>query len=455
MNGNIRNIRAGFVGFGEVNTPREIIERKCTEAAEQLEGLGIELVSTAPVSDVPDGSEAERAITDLGDGEFDLLVVCIAGWIPSHAVIKVTQEFSHLPMLLWGLTGYYQDGRLVTTADQAGTTALRSTFEGLDYTFKYVYSTVDGGAPLEKIGSFARACLAGDLIKHAKVGMMGYRDMNLYGTMFDGMTLKRALGVEIEFFEMLEIQQIIDRLDQKPVDDVVSMVTEKWEFEKEAERQTLETGSRIYLAVKEKVLERGYEGVSLIDVDGVKKLMNFPPSMAFMLLADDPGVCTIPENDSLGSVTQLITKYLTSQCAAYMEFYEFMKDRVLMGVPDFVPSEIVADGVKVVPTAFGGFGEGILNISRVKTGRVTLARLTDTKNGYGLHLVTGEAVEPRSWEEAGWEPPSPQLPGLEIILDTPVEEFAEKVYSQHYILSYGDNSALFVDFCRLKGIDIL
>ena len=129
-----------------------------------------------------------------------------------------------------------------------------------------------------------------------------------------------------------------------------------------------------------------------------------------------------------------------------------MEDRVLMGVPDFVPSGVVDGKVTVKATAFGGFGEGVLNISKVKTGRVTISRLNYEEGVYSLHLVTGEAVTPRSWEEAGWEPPAPQLPSLEIILDSPVEEFAEEVLSQHYILSYGDNTRLFSEACRILGI---
>jgi L-fucose isomerase-like protein len=282
--------------------------------------------------------------------------------------------------------------------------------------------------------------------------MMGYRDMNLYGTMFDGMSLKKVVGVEIEFFEMLEIVQNIKKLDSSEIDRVVDYVTGSWVFEKKAAGETLKKGVELYLGIKEKVLERGYEAVSLIDVDGVKKLMNFTPAMAFMLLGDDPGVCTIPENDALGAVTQLLTKYLTGQAAPYFEFYEFMEDRVLMGVPDFVPTEVVDGKVTVKATAFGGFGEGVLNISRVKTGRVTISRLNYEDGVYSLHLVTGEAVTPRSWEEAGWESPAPQLPSLEIILDTPVEEFAQEVLSQHYILSYGDNTRLFREACRILGI---
>jgi L-fucose isomerase-like protein len=193
----------------------------------------------------------------------------------------------------------------------------------------------------------------------------------------------------------------------------------------------------------------------LIDVDGMKKLLNFPPAMVFMLLSEDPGVCTIPENDSLGAVTQVVVRHLTGQIGAYLEFYEFMEDRLLAGVPDFVPTEVVDGEIKVLPSKFGLLGEGLLNVSKVKTGEVTLCRLTSSGNRYALHMVTGRAVEPRRWEEAGWAQPAPQLPGLEVILDTPVEDFAQKVLSQHYILAYGNQTEPLRDLCRLTGIQML
>ena len=136
---NTKKTTIGFVGFGEVNTPREIIERKCESAIATLEGLDLSLVVTPPVSDDPAGDDVRRAIHDLSAQPIDVLVVCIAGWIPTHAVIRVISEFKHLPMLLWGLAGSYEGGRLVTTADQAGTTALRKTMEDLGYRFTFIY----------------------------------------------------------------------------------------------------------------------------------------------------------------------------------------------------------------------------------------------------------------------------------------------------------------------------
>ncbi|NLA83823.1 MAG: hypothetical protein GX854_04695, partial [Clostridiales bacterium] len=69
--------------------------------------------------------------------------------------------------------------------------------------------------------------------------------------------------------------------------------------------------------------------------------------------------------------------------------------------------------------------------------------------------VTGEAVKPRSWEEVGWDQPSPQLPSIEVILDTPVDDFAQKVMCQHYIVTYGDNTAELKDLCKILNIEII
>jgi len=173
-----------------------------------------------------------------------------------------------------------------------------------------------------------------------------------------------------------------------------------------------------------------------------------------MLLSDEAGLCTIPENDVMGAVTQIIVKHLTGQCGAYFEFYEFFEKSVLMGVPDYVPAEVVEGRVKVTRSAFGGISGGLLNVSRVKSGRVTLVRLSNTGDRYSLHMVTGTA-KPRAWEEAGWEQPAPQLPSFEITLDKPVEEFAENISGQHYIIAYGDHLQLLKDFCYLKNINVI
>lgn len=451
-----RKPRAGFVGFGEVNCPRELIERKCLAARAALSARGVDLVATEPVADDPEGAQEGRARRELAASEWDVLVVCVAGWIPSHTVIDVISPFKHRPMVLWGLTGEMEDGRLVTTADQAGTASLRAPMEALGFRFTYVYDTPD--APCAAAEDVARACevaRAAALLRDARVGMVGYRDMKLHSTLVDGISLRRVVGPEIEVVDTLEIAQRMERISAAEIATVEAEVRAAWTFDRNPSSELLARPIRLYLAVMEKVRERGYGAVSVIDVDGIKKLMGFTPAGALMLLADRGGVATIPENDGLGAVTQLIVRALTGQVAAYFEFYEFMRDRVLCGVPDYVPAEVVDGGVQVKLARFGELSEGVLNVSRVKTGRVTLCRLGSVGDRYRMHVATGEAVTPQPWEEAGWERPAPQLPSLEVVLDSPVREFASRVLGQHYILAYGDQRDRLTALCGLLGIEVV
>ncbi len=451
----MRKIRAAFVGFAEVNCPRDIVLAMCADAERLLTDRGVELVRTDLVTDDPEERDVERARRELAGQEFDLLVICVAGWIPSHAVFRVIEPHRHKPMLLWGLSGKQEPDRFVTTAAQAGTTALRKPMEDMGYNFKYVINLRGAEVPIDDVMSFASAARAAALLRDARIGMMGFRDMRLYATLHDGTSLKAKIGPDIEAFEMLEMVQAMEALDPAEVARVVEDVEARWTFVKPPAAGTVERSAQLYLALRDKIRQRGYEAVSLIDVDGVKKLLKFAPAGVFMMLHDDAQICTIPENDALGAVTQLMVHYLTGQVAAYMEFYEFFPDRVLMGVPDYVPPQIVEGPVTVLPTAFGEFGEGLLNVSKVKTGPVTLARLTHRGDQYAMHLVTGTARTAGPWEEAGWTPPAPQLPSLEIALDEPMDVFAQKVLGQHYILSYGDNTQRLRDLCAVLSVSVM
>lgn len=447
-----QKIKAGFVGFGEINTPREFIIKRCADAAKALEKAGLELFITAPVSDDSLGAEPARAVNDLKKNDFDLLIICIAGWIPSWAVFSVVENFKHKPMVLWGLSGWQDGNKFVTTADQAGTTALRKPMQDMGYNFKYVVTYRGQKPDVDAVVSYANAARAATLLKNAKIGMAGYRDMRLYGTLYDGVSLKAKIGPEIEHFDLLEISQLMEKTDKKELKKIALSLKKRWKFVKEPKPGTIENSVRLFMAFKTKIQERGYQGFSFNDVDGVKKLFKFAPAGSMTLLHDEMDICSVPENDSMGAVTQLIVKYLTGQCAAYLEFYEFLENGALMGVPDYVPAEIVDGKVTVMPNAFGDFGEGLLNVSKLKTGKVTLCRLGYSGNEYTMHIITGAARTPAKWEEAGWAPPAPQLPSLEIIFDSPVEDFIQKVMAQHYIISYGDNTESLKSLCAILDI---
>lgn len=445
----------GFVGFGEVNTPRPLIDDRCDAVADKLRAAGLNLHVTAPVFDDPQGVEAQRALDELRAGAPDVLVLCVAGWIPSWAVFRVIEPLKHLPMVLLGLSGWQEEGRWVTTADQAGSTALRLPMEEMGYRFTYLVTRRGGEVPYDAVVNYCRAAEAAIRLRDAVIGMAGYRDMRLYGTLYDGLSLKREIGPEVEHFDLLELQQLMENTDPAEVNAIAAETRKRWKFLKEPQSGTMEQSVSLYLALRQKIADRGYSAFSFVDVDGVKRLMGFAPAGALTLLHDNLNIPTVPENDSLGAVTQLMMHYLTGQIAAYLEFYEFTETGAVMGVPDYVPAEIVDGDVTVLPNAFGDFGEGLLNVSSLKTGRATIARLAASNGYYYMHIMTGEARKPAAWEEAGWAPPAPQLPSIEFDFDDDSEEFIQNVLGQHYIIAYGDHRASLEALCEVLDIDVI
>ena len=446
----------GYVCFGEINTPIERLQMKHDEALAALQAKIDGIVDAGLVIDDPAYETADAAYAKLEGKDLSCLIVCVAGWVPTHAVIRVTDHFRHVPMVLWGLCGWKENGRIITTAEQAGTTALRPAFEALDYTFKYVYNIIGKEWPMEKITSYVAAACARHNLRTAKVGTMGYRDMLLYGTQYEGNSMRGQIGVEVETYEMLEMVRAIDTLEAEKIAEGVKFVKENWVFKKECDDSVIEQGVKYALAILKKIQERGWEAITLLDVDGMKKLEGFPPAMVFMLLEHYCNILTVPENDVMGAVTQLIMSYISGQTVPYLEYYEFFENSMLIGVPDYVPKAATEGDVTVLPAAFGLLNASLLNVSKVKTGYVTCARLVYLKGKYKMHVYTAEAKTPPAWNEFGWDDPAPQLPSLEVFPDScTVEEFAQNVSSQHVIVTYGNYVEEIKDFCKMMDIELV
>ena len=140
----------------------------------------------------------------------------------------------------------------------------------------------------------------------------------------------------------------------------------------------------------------------------------------------------------------------------YKEYYEFFENSMLIGVPDFVPKAATDGDVTVLPAAFGLLNASLLNVSKVKTGYVTCARLVYLKGKYKMHVYTATAKTPPAWNEFGWDDPAPQLPSLEVCPDScTVEEFAQNVSGQHVIVAYGNYVEAIRDFCNMMDIELV
>ena len=110
--------------------------------------------------------------------------------------------------------------------------------------------------------------------------------------------------------------------------------------------------------------------------------------------------------------------------------------------------------MKIRSANLGEFNTGISNVSKMKTGVVTYARLYETKGDYKLFLGKGEAMPNPKWTEAGWCDPTPDFPSVLLKPGKDMQYYMENVPGQHIVMIYGDWEEEIELFCKFAGIEV-
>ena len=440
-------LKAGYVPFGTMFYQPQRLKEISARAERELEAAGIELTRTGPV--FGEGDEPERAIRDLKSGEWDFLIANVINWVDTRGVIRVLMEFRHKPLVLYSYGGFTDGDTLISPAAGAGSTSLRYPLERWGFRFVYLYNPPDSPMDVEGIVSFGRAAQTAKLLRHARVGMIGFNDMGLYSTGFNVSTLRDKLGVEVESLDMLQLERKMQSLDPSAVAREIASVTARWEYPLgKPAPEVVERAFRMYLATVELCVEKRFSAFSYKCVDGVDLAMDVVHAVPASLVAS-AGYPYVDENDIGNLVAELMLMWMSGKQPMFLEHYEHHPEWILLGEDGYIPSDFVDGNPRIKPVQTVLLG-GIVQCSRMKTGRMTLACLSEDGDTFRMHVVTGEGRQPPQWVEMGV--PLPSWPSVRFHPDVPVRRILDHVQSQHFAVVYGDYAGELKNLCALLGI---
>jgi len=453
----MEKIKVGYVSFGTMFYEPANLKMISARAEKQLTDAGLELIRTNPV--FGEGPEPERAIRELKSREWDFLFVNIINWIDTRGVFRVLHEFRNEPMILYSLGGFTdhegkfgEKGTLISPAAGAGSTSLRFPMEQWGIKFKYLFNAPDSPMDMDGILSFAKAASAMKRLRHARLGMIGYNDMGLYSTGINPSKLRNLIGPEIESMDMLQLQRKMDAIPAQKVRDEAEKVSKNWEYPLgEPEAEVIEKAVRMYMGTVALCQEKKFDTFSYKCVDGIDLEMGLTHAIPSSLVAD-AGYPYVDEDDLGNSVAQLMLKWISGKQVTFIEHYEHHPEWILLGEDGYCPSDFIEGKpqIKYISTVLL---KGIAHCSNMKKGRMTLACLSETNQGYRMHIVTGEGKERPRWVEMGV--PLPSWPSIRFYPDVPVRQVLDHVQSQHFAAVYGTYVNELVDLCRLLNIEVV
>jgi len=439
-------LKAGYVSLGTEFYVPERLKEITARAEKQLTDAGLELVRTEPVFAL---GQEERAVRELKVQPWDFLIVNVINWIDPRAAARLLYEFRHEPLVLYSMGGFTEGDTLISPAAGAGSTALRYPLERWRVKFKYLFNGPDMPMDVAGIVKFGRAAQTMKKLRHARVGILGFNDMGLYTTGFNVTTLRGKIGPEVESFDMLQLERKMDALDDATVKAEVARITADWEYPLGKPKEAaIERAIRMALATVEICQEKHFDAVSYKCVEGIPAFLNAVHSVPSALVAS-AGYPYVDEDDVGNLVAELMLKWLSGQPVTFLEHYEHHPDWILLGVDGFIPTQMV-EGKPLVKPISTVLLDGLVFCSRMKTGRLTLACLSEDDEGYRMHIVTGEGRPPPRWVEMGV--PLPSWPSVLFYPDGAVRSILDHVQSQHFAAVFGDYADELVDLCYLLEI---
>ena len=444
----MENLKAGYVAFGTMFYEPHKLKDISNKAELQLREAGIELHATDPV--FGEDKEPERAIQELKKSEWDFLIINIINWTEPRGVFRVINAFRNEPIVLYSFGGWTdENGVLISPAAGAGSTALRYPMEQMGFKFKYLYNGTDMPMDVENLKKFGIAAKVVKKLQSARLGMIGFNDMGLYTSAMNTTKLRGQIGPEVESVDLLQLQNKMNTISDEALKKETVRVTREWEYPVgKPDAAVIEKAVRAYMATMEICQEKRFSAFSYKCVEGIDQELGFMHAIPASLLASN-GIPFVDEND-LGNLTaELMLYWLTGKQVMFLEHFEHHPEWILLGEDGYIPDDFIDGKPQIKEIATGNFN-GIVHCSNMKKGRMTLACLAEDKQGFRMHIVSGEAKERPQWVEMGV--PLPPWPSVKFYPDSSVRSILDHVQSQHFAAVYGDYVDELKDICYLLDI---
>lgn len=434
----------GFMVTAAEHFPYDQPNALNTQAREVLSELDMTLVPSERL--VYEPSAANEAAARFKAAGIDLLISLVGSFTWDNMPVRVAQELN-VPIIIWGVPEPPMEGGRLEANSLVGVTMNAAALKRLGFQYKFVYGFPDDPNVIEEIARTVRVISAIKRLRHARLGIVGGRPPGFYGSTYDELRLRKALGVEVIPIEVSEVFEAYDRVSDAQEMEIAGRISGMG-HRKSAEDIDLRQTARLYSAMQTFVQNDGVNGIAIKCWPELKDRMLNPCAVNGMMI--DDGVMVGCETDVHGTISMLIQNYLNNKPAFFADlitFNEADNTALLWHCGAAAASMAARSEERYLEKHSIGTGSTTLEFA-MRAGRMTISRLGPIGENYRLLILTGEAVS------------TPMLlrgNNMLVRTDLPVRQVIDRIIERgiehHYSATYGDLRKDLVEFCKWVGIN--
>jgi len=443
-----KNLKLGFIttvsGRWLLDLPKERHATYSKWLQDTFPNVSLVSSDGIAVSNDDVGSAAEKfRVKDV-----DAVVVLI-GAFTSDIVCTMIAEKLNVPIILWALPEPQFDGGRIMSNALVAATMNQGALKRLGLKSHFIYGGIDDGRCVKEISSYIRIYSAYKKLKNTYLGLIGYRPTGFYSSQFDETLIRKTFGITMEEFDVIHLINTANKIAEEDVEkdmkDFASSVPCA-----ELPDEYLQNHSKLYLGLKKIIEDNKFDGLSLKCWPELG-FMKCTPCAIVSRLADE-GVIIGCEADVDATISMLILNYLTGKMV-------FMSDLISIDEKDNTAlfwhcgqagRELHGDKRNTCACDHSLAGQGVVIEGTLKTGRVTICRMSQIGDEYKLFLTKGEVI-----------PTEKVVKGVmaSIKMDKPVRDMiytiAEEGIPHHYSIVWEDVYDDIKLFAKNMGIEII
>lgn len=432
----------GISDQGRYSSLSSIVEKDAEAIVNRLKER-MDLVETGLVYSA---DKAAKAAEQFRASDIDLLIVCHLMWSEDQLLVKVLNEISGVPLLLWCCSPHQKPPSFINAVElfrgsgPVGTLQSSIVIKKLGRDINFVIGSPDDKELIDDITEYAETAYLARKLKDVKVGLLPYRCAVMMDTYADEFRLMRQLGPTVKFISVAEFSLMVKEIKDAAVSAYVDNLKSKHKICGVTDKSLFQA-AKASLGLAKVAEAFNLDAIALDDInEELHKNIGLRPCL-YPPVLNKMGTVIGMEGDLTGTIAMLILKRLSGQPAMFAEIFTFDQTDNSIVAGHAGPLDITLaksnEFVKIIPDYEYDTSaelEGAWMFFMAKPGRVTMLNLVCDEADFKMVIAGGEALDGPAKLEG--------FPHIHIKLDVPVERFFNEAVktgvTHHWAIVHAD-----------------
>ena len=445
-----KKFKIGFLPLTKANWTNDIMEAQRKNARAMLEALpNVEVVGGNEMIDVE--PKAMREFEIFEKERPDIIVAFYATFALGVIVPRFAKNLK-IPVILWSMPEPDPAGGRLQANSFCAANMNSHFLWRFHVPYFHVHGAVDSEQAKNGLERAVRIARAADEVSKMRIGVIGGRVPGFYTSCCSEMLLRDKIGPEVKYITMLEVVNAAKNMPDDKLAEALKTITADTCCAATASEEHVKKSAALFAAI------RDMKDKFLVDTFTMRCWPEIISEDLYGIVAcstlghlNNHGYLTVCEGDVYAAVMLKLEKELSGQDPFFCDMIVCEGENAVLWHCGAAPCSLRKPGFQSKLTNSSTVVKnGVTHEFPLKPGRITLARLGETRDGskFRMFIATGTGLDTDLFVRGN---------PLKVKFDAGCERIHDVVFNQgfehHFSMAYGDISKELLDYCRIMDIE--